>query len=335
MATIEWRQGKRGTYAYLNWSDNEGQHRKSLGAVTKEQAEAELYAKEYELRTGKKIISTAPLIGVVAVLYLDWHKTEYPDSHFRVKEIVETHIVPAFRYVAADQLEPLQVERWKADRMQAVAASTVAKEVRTLKAMLNFAARTRVISHNPVQYVEPPQDRRSRPIHWYEMEQLQALYDATASVSPLRKATWQLMANTGLRCAEARYLKPEHDKGESIILVSEPGARTKSRKWREVPLSVNGRAALDVLLANNTTGYVLPVTTKNRMTMAFRRDRDRAGLGGSAHSLRHTFGTHQALKGTPIRVLQQLMGHASIKTTEKYLHVAEQHLKQAMQGFNL
>lgn len=337
MATIEWREGRRGKrFAYLNWSQHGKQHRKSLGAVSKDEAEAALYAKEYELRTGKQVLSTAPLIGTVAQIYLDWHKTEYPDSHFRTKQIVEDHIVPAFRFVAADQLAPLQVERWKADRMNSgVAAATVAKEVRTLKAMLNFAVRTHIIDHNPVHLVAPPPDRRSKPIHWYTMEQLQALYEATQDVAPLRKATWQFMANTGLRCAEARHLKPEHDRGESIIIVSEPGARTKSRKWREVPLSVNGRAALDFLLANNETGYVLPITTKNRMTMAFRRDRERAGIDGSAHSLRHTFGTHQALKGTPVRVLQQLMGHASIKTTEKYLHVAEKHLKAAMQGFNL
>jgi site-specific recombinase XerD len=71
------------------------------------------------------------------------------------------------------------------------------------------------------------------------------------------------------------------------------------------------------------------------MTMAFRRDRARAGLDGGAHSLRHTFGTHQALKGTPVHVLQQLMGHASIKTTQRYMHTADEHLKAAVKDFNL
>jgi integrase len=239
MATIEWRKGKRGRYAYLNWSQNGKQHRKSLGAVSKESAEAELYAKEYELRTGKQIISSAPLIGTVAVMYLTWHETEYPDSHERIRQIVEDHILPAFKFVAADQLAPLQVEQWKGDRMSQVAAATVGKEVRTLKAMLNWSANNRLIDYNPVRAVKPPQDRRSRPVHWYSMEELVALYKATEPVSPRRKAAWQLMANTGLRCGEARFLTPGADKGESIVLTSEPDARTKSAKWREIPLSDN------------------------------------------------------------------------------------------------
>src|SRR3954468_11917581 len=116
MATIEWRQGKRGRYAYLNWSRDGAQHRESLGAVGKEEAEAALYAKEYELRTGKQIVSTAPLVGVVAVMYLEWHRAQYPDSHYRIAQIVNDHIVPEFRYVAADQLAIRQVEAWGNDR---------------------------------------------------------------------------------------------------------------------------------------------------------------------------------------------------------------------------
>jgi integrase len=165
------------------------------------------------------------------------------------------------------------------------------------------------------------------------MEELHAIY--TATVNPKYRAAWQFMANTGLRRNEARYLKAENVRAESLMIVSAEKARTKSKKWREIPLSVNAKDAIAVLLADNDTGYVLPITTGNAITMAFRRDAARAGVGGSVHSLRHSFGTHQALKGTPIRTLQKLMGHASIVTTEKYLHVAETHLKEAMQGFNL
>lgn len=333
MATIEWRKGSRGEYAYLNWSDAAGQHRKSLGAVSKEEAEAALYAKEYELRTGKQIVSTAPLIGVVAVMYLEWHRAQYPASHYRTAQIVNDHIVPAFRYVAADQLGIRQAEKWGNDRAQIVAAGSAAKEVRTLKAMLTWAARNEIIDRNPIHLARPPQDVVSRPMHWYQAHELAEVYAAT--LGPVPKATWQLMANTGLRRSEALHLTLKNVRAQSLLVLSEEEARSKSRKWREIPLSVNARTAADVLLADSRTEYLLPITTKNALTMSFRRDARRAGLGGSIHSLRHSFGAHHAIHGTPIKVLQELMGHASIKTTAKYMHVAETHLREAVEGLEL
>lgn len=333
MATIEWRKGKRGEYAYLNWSDAAGQHRTSLGAVSKDEAEAALYAKEYELRTGKQIISTAPLVGVVAVMYLEWHKDQYPASHYRVAQIVNDHIVPAFRYVAADQLGIRQAEKWGNDRARVVAAGSAAKEVRTLKAMLTWAARNEIIDRNPIHLARPPQDVVSRPMHWYPLPELAQVYEAT--LSPLQRATWQLMANTGLRRGEALHLTLKDVRAQSLLVVSEADSRTKSRKWREIPLSSNGRAAADVLAGESRTDYLLPVQTSNALTMTFRRCAKRAELEGSIHSLRHSFGAHHALSGTSIKVLQELMGHASIKTTARYMHIAETHLKEAVAGVEL
>lgn len=333
MATIEWRAGIRGRYAYLNWSDNDGQHRTSLGAISEHEAETHRLAKEFEQRTGRSPISTAPLVGVVAVAYLAWHKFQFPDSHYRVAQIVNDHIVPAFQYVAADQLAVRQVETWGQHRSSIVAASSAAKEVRTLKAMLHWAIRNALIDFSPATKAVPPQDVVSNPMHWYSMEQLVAVYKATNDAR--WRAAWQLIANTGMRRGEANKLPKEQARDGVIRLASNPGARTKSRKWREIPLSQNGQAALEILLTDNDTDYVLPICKATAISNRFIDDAARAGVGGSIHSLRHSFGTHHAMKGTPVRTLQELMGHASIVTTMKYMHVAEQHLKQAIQGFNL
>lgn len=333
MATIEWRAGKKGRYAYLQWSDTAGQHRESLGRISEHEAETKRLGKEYEQRTGQRVLSNAPLVGVVAVAYLAWHRQQYPDSHYRTKQIVEDHIVPTFQYVAADQLRVRQVEKWGNDRTTEVSASSAAKEVRTLKAMLNWAVRSELIDSNGIALAKPPQDVVSNPRHWYSMEELAALYKATTV--PKWRAAWQLIANTGMRRAEAHKLPRKQAEGGVIRLCSNPGARTKSRKWREIPLSENGQAALGVLLEDNDTDYVLPIVSANSISLRFLDDARRAAVGGSLHSLRHSFATHQAIKGTPVRTLQQLMGHASIVTTMGYMHVAETHLKQAISGFNL
>jgi integrase len=225
MATIEWRAGKRGRYAYLQWSDNDGQHRQSLGAISEEEAETRRIVKDAELRTGKRILSTAPLVGVVAVMYLEWHRAQFPDSHYRTAQIVNDHIVPAFRYVAADQLAIRQVEKWGNDRAQVVASSSAAKEVRTLKAMLNWAIRNAIIDYAPATKATPPQDVVSRPMHWYSMEELQALYGAATW-----RAVWQLMVNTGMRRGEASLLRWTNVKPDSLLLLSEEEARTKRER---------------------------------------------------------------------------------------------------------
>lgn len=274
------------------------------------------------------MLSTSPLLGMFAEDYLQWHRSEYPDSTFRVEQLLRQHIIPAFQYVALDQMTPWQVERYKADRLKAAAPATVAKEVRTLKAMLRRAVSWRVIPHSPIASVEPPRDVRSAPPHWYTMEQLAALYRHSERYG----AIWQLLANTGLRRGEAQHLRREHIRSGAILVLSEPGARTKSRHWREVPLSDNAQAALERLPGED---YVLPAMAPASLSRAAIRDGERSGVGGSIHSLRHTFGTHMAMHGVPVRVLKELMGHSSIKTTERYMHVAQEHLKAAVRGFNL
>lgn len=341
MATIQWRTHKRKSgqvtkAAYLNWREGGRQCRKSLGAISPVEAEDYRLAKQLELRTGAQVFSYAPLFGEMAEEYLTWRKSEFPASQFRIKQIVDDHLVPAFQYVALDALTPRQVEKYKADRLateyqngKTVSEGSVAKEVRTLKAILNKAVEWELLKFSPIKIVRPPRVLTSRPIHWYSMEELQSLYGQSGD----RQAIWQFMANTGIRRGEAGSLKIEHDKGESILIESTAEARTKSRKWREIPLSVNGREALDQLIKASRTDYVLPVMTPHSLTRAF--SQDRGDLDGSLHSLRHTFGSHLAIKGTPVRVLQELMGHSSIKTTEKYLHVAQTHLSQAIDGFSI
>lgn len=334
MATIQWRKHRRkdGTVtrtATLNWVEGGIRCRKSLGAITQDEAKTALSVKDAELRTGKVIYSVAPLFSDLVEVYLDWRETEYPDSQFRVEQLVRQHLLSAFRYTQIDQIKPLQVEKYKQDRLAMVSEETVSKEIRQLKAMLNKATEWQLIDFSPIRFVRPPQVRTSKPIHWYRMEELLQLYRQAGPRQPI----WQLFANTGMRRGEGLNLRREHDKGESIIIQSTPGARTKSRKWREVPLSPNARSALDALLEASPTEFVLPRMQPANLSHAF--EDDRRDLPGSLHSLRHTFGTLLAVKGVKIMELKELMGHASIKTTEKYLHVAQDHLREAISGFNV
>lgn len=320
MATIYWR----GKSAYLNWSQNSQQERKSIGRVSPHEAETYRKAKELELATGRRIFVASALFDDHLERYLTWHRSEFPDSHYRVNQIAEQHFAD-FRSKALSQITSTDVERWKAGRLSKVSRGSVAKEVRTLKAVLQKAVDWEEIERNPAELVEQPQSLESEPIHWYTKPELAKLYRRHNG------AVWRLMANTGMRRTEALQLGVNRVSLESghIDVVSTAEARTKSGRWRRIPLSDGGREAAEVLIDKyGATGYVLPRITPESLSRNFLHNCKSLGLGGSLHSLRHTYGAHLVMAGVPLRTLQVLMGHASFKTTEKYAHIGEDHLRE-------
>jgi integrase len=327
MATIY----PRGDCWYLNWSENGKQQRKSLGAISEHEADIQRKAKEIELSTGKRIFIASALFDDHLERYLTWHRSEFPDSHYRVSQIAEQHF-DAFRRMGLSQIQSTDIERWKAGRMADVSRGSVAKELRTLKAVLEKAVTWGEIERNPAGSVEPPRSLESEPIHWYTKPELARLYKRHNG------AVWRLLANTGMRRTEALQLKVGRiDLGSGHIdIVSTAAARTKSGRWRRVPLSDAAKEALGVLLEKyGKTGYVLPRITPESLSRNFLHNCASLGLPGSLHSLRHTYAAHLVMAGVPLRTLQVLMGHASFKTTERYAHIGEDHLRDQAKLVNL
>lgn len=328
MATIRWR-GKKKDRAQLNWSEGGVAQRISLGRITPREAETRRKTKEIELETGEPI--TLPSIRFVdhRTEYLRWHSLEYPDSHFRVEQIL-MQCCEDFEPKALSQIRRRDVEHWKAERMNRVgwnrqkeeaqvSRGTAGKEFRTVKALFTKAVEWERLKKSPFDDVPEPKELNSRPPHWYRKHELALLYDRTQYGD-----TWKLMANAGLRREEALQLRPEHVQGTVLHVLSTQNARTKSGRWRQVPLSDSALDALSRLLAaNEASGRVIPHVTGPSLSRAFLRDAKVLKLKGSLHSLRHSYGAHMVMAGVLIRTLKDLMGHARIETTMIYAHIAE------------
>lgn len=321
MATVY----KRGRNWYLQWSDSRGQKRISLtkihGVETAQDAENFRLAKELELGTGSTIISSAPLFKDFADDYLYWYKREFPASYDRLTIIINNSLLPSFENRHLNLIDAGQVEFWKAKRLGEVSVGTVVKEFRAFKAMIGRAAQWGKIQLHPFQHVKAPKDVTSKPPSYYSKEQMQKLYE----VSALYRWHWQLFANTGLRRGEAQNLQPEHVFPDRIRVLSELGSRTKSGKWREIPLNKAASEALKML--TNGGRKVLPKIDPRSLTRAFDRDRKKAGLEGNLHWLRHTFISHLVMSGMTLRKVQILAGHANYSTTEKYAHLSPEYLQ--------
>jgi len=136
-----------------------------------------------------------------------------------------------------------------------------------------------------------------------------------------------------MRRGEAMNLKWDEVGTAVITIVSTAGARTKSGRWRQVPLSQGARRAIQSL--KNETPYVLTRIHRVSLSRAFSVCAARAKLPGSLHSLRHTFCSHLAMRGIPLRTIQRLAGHATFITTERYAHLSPSHLERAVSGLHL
>lgn len=332
----------RGDRWYLNWSDGAGQHRRSLGKVTAEEADKYRIAKEFELVSGRKIFVASARFEDHLERYLTWHAVQFPDSHFRVKQISEQCFVE-FYGRGLSQLTVAEIERWKASRITRVgwnrqqkeaivSTETAAKELRTLKAVLNKAVEWGEIDRSPAEGIKAPKNLNSSPIHWYTKAELTRLAKARMG------SAWKLIANTGLRRAEARALRwsDVDRRGGHLNVLSRTSERTKSGRWRQVPISGGAKTALKALRkAAAGSVYVIPRMTGPSLSRAFSTDAEALGLAGSLHSLRHSYGAHLVMAGVPLRTLQVLMGHASFVTTERYAHLGKDHLREQAKLVNL
>ena len=163
-------------------------------------------------------------------------------------------------------------------------------------------------------------------------DELARLFNALDNLK--HKAMLFTAYSAGLRVSEIAALKIKHiDSGRMQILVE----NAKGKKDRYVNLSP---VLLDILRAyfknykpkpkeylfeSEQTGLAYPTRTIQKI---FQTAKEKAGIHKEigVHSLRHSFATHLLEKGTDIRYIKDLLGHFSIKTTERYLHVSKKAL---------
>lgn len=312
---------------YLYYRAEGREHSKPLGKISRKKANRELALFEaQQANPGPPGIT----LNLIVNRYLLWHRDHYPTSHNRISQIVQQHLLPNFGAERLATLDPDMVEDWMKQRLQSVKPSTVEKELRTLKALVNKAVEWGYLQGNPIRYVKAPQQRADAPPPFYTTDQLLQLYEASTGA---HSAIWRLAANTGMRRGELLQLRKEDCREQGIYVISREGGRTKSGKWRLIPWSNGARNAVAAL---ETPGeYLIPRIAPASMSRAFVTDAGRAGLTGSLHWLRHTYASHLVMQGLPLRAVQQILGHSTISVTERYAHLADDYVRDAVDTFSI
>ncbi len=161
-------------------------------------------------------------------------------------------------------------------------------------------------------------------------EEVWALFDVTTNLK--HRALLMTLYSAGLRTGEVVHLKPaDIDSGRMMIRVEQG----KGRKDRYVMLSQKLLLTLRHYWREYQPAlWLFPGAdpsrslTRESVGRLFARAKERAGIQKrvSPHSLRHAFATHLLERGVNIRVIQRLLGHRSLRSTEIYTHVAENYV---------
>jgi len=213
--------------------------------------------------------------------------------------------------------------------------STVGRKLAALRSFYEFCVRTKRIAENPAKILATPRQEKRVPSFLTEDETAELL-DLPRSSKPLDlrdKAILELFYATGIRVSELVGIEAaDIHLGERLVRV-----RGKGKKERIVPFGGKAREALEAYgrarsgLAGegaagepgfflNYRGGRLTTRSVQRMVHKYIR-RTAVARKISPHSLRHSFASHLLGRGADLRVIQELLGHASLATTEKYTHV--------------
>ena len=214
-------------------------------------------------------------------------------------------------------------------------ASSAARRVSTLKRFYQYCVRERRVTVDPTLKLEPPKraPRFPKTLSEADVEALLAAPDTATPLGLRDRAMLETLYATGLRVSELVALKVFQASLESGVV----RVMGKGSKERLVPLGEEAVSWITRYLASRKSdSQTLFITargggmTRQAFWHLIRRYAARAipGKKLSPHVLRHAFDTHLINHGADLRVVQLLLGHADISTTQIYTHVARERLKQ-------
>ena len=245
------------------------------------------------------------------------------------KQMLRDHLVPAFGELKLDQISARLIDGYKADKLRMLKPATVANHVSVLKRMLNVAHAWNIIGAPPkVRQVKIPR----QDFDFLAFEEAERFIAAAGE--------WRTFVLVAIRCG----LRQGELRGLQWGDVDVEGARVRIARaftqtgW-ELPKSGKARTvdlpwdAIEALREHKParvgrTDLVFPGPSSKPLDEkviynACVRIAGAARIGRHVHphTLRHTFASHHAMRGTPLPVIQAWMGHASITTTMRYSHL--------------
>ena len=224
------------------------------------------------------------------------------------------------------------------------ASATICRRLIALKVLFRFLLRERIVTRNISLYLDTPKLWQLIPevLTYEEVDLLLAQPNIETSKGSRDKAILEVLYASGLRVSEVCSLGIYDVDEHFVRLVG------KGNKERLVPIGKKAVEAIDHYLIHyrdltdshrqqrlfvTRSGQSLDRIGIWRMIKAYAK---RAGINKniSPHTLRHSFATHLLDNGADLRVIQEMLGHADISSTQRYTHISRSRLQEAFAAFH-
>lgn len=231
--------------------------------------------------------------------------------------------------IKIEEVDRLAIRRYLSFLHRKNRKSSIARKVSTLRSFYKYLVREQIVRSNPAKNVATPKAEKPLPTA-LTVDEAFRLMESPKEKEQLRdRAILELLYSSGLRVSELVGLDGNRlDQELGIVKVM-----GKGRKERIVPVGKKAMEALKTYLEDrghveanapifvNTRGGRLTSRSVGRLVKKYTHH---SGVFRkiSPHSLRHTFATHLLDAGADIREIQEMLGHASLSTTQRYTHIS-------------
>lgn len=226
-------------------------------------------------------------------------------------------------------------------KAKGLASASICRALIALKVFFRFTKREGITANNIAYYLESPKLWQVVPdvLSCQDVEKLLNLSDTSTLIGARDKAMIEVLYSSGLRVSELCSLNL-YDVDDTFIRVV-----GKGNKERVVPIGSKAITAIDHYLHLRGDSYREEALFLSRSGKRIDRItvwkiiKTRAKEAGidkyiSPHVLRHSFATHLLDNGADLRIIQDMLGHASISSTDRYTHVSQKHLQKAFYSFH-
>lgn len=228
-----------------------------------------------------------------------------------------------------------------------LAVRSQARMISSLKSFFSFLILEKILEIDPCELLEAPKLDKKLPevLHLDEVETCFEAIDLSKEEGHRNRAMLEVLYACGLRVSELVQLKISHIYRE-IGFIRVLG---KGNKERLVPIGESALQQIDFYLKQRNQMKIVAQhadilflnrrakpLTRNMIFIIVKDTIQKAGIKKniSPHTFRHSFATHLIEGGADLRVVQQLLGHESITTTEIYTHLDMQYLKETVRSFH-
>lgn len=225
-------------------------------------------------------------------------------------------------------------------KAQEYASSSLYRVLIAIKVFFRFLKKERLISADPTVGLDTPKIWQLIPevLTVAEVKALIAVPDCSTEQGSCMRAVLEVLYASGLRVSEVCSLNVS-DVDEAFVRVQGKGG-----KERLVPIASSAVRSIDAYLVGFRKEEATPLFLGRKgkridrilVWREVKRCAKKAGITKqiSPHTLRHSFATHLLENGADLRVIQEMLGHAHIGTTDRYTHVSQKHLEEAFEAFH-